>query len=74
MLINSFSGWLDLDSANIIKQELEEAFDLLELGSKPCKLDKEEFIMDLLEKKYNDEYSSLLDRQYEEFKNEGFRG
>lgn len=70
----SFSDWLDLSSTNELKDQLEEAFDLLELSNVPCKLDKDGYISELLEKKFIDSYSSAVDHAYEEFKNEGFMG
>lgn len=55
----------------IYRQELEEAFDLLELEKF---LDKEEYIDRLMVDKYNDEYSAAQEAAYEEFKTHGFKG
>lgn len=74
MLNDSLSDWLDLPSTNELREQLEEAFDLLELSNVPCKLDKDGYISELLEKKFTDSYSSAIEYAYEEFKNEGFRG
>ena len=71
MLELSLSDYLDLDSSMIYKQELEEAFDLLELEKL---LDKEEYIDRLMVDNYNDEYSAAQEAAYEEFKTHGFKG
>ena len=78
MLELSLSDYLDLDSSMIYKQELKEAFDLLELGrficSRGCFNNKEEYIDRLMVDKYNDEYSVAREAAYEEFKTHGFKG
>ena len=71
MLELSLSDYLDLDSSMIYRQELEEAFDLLELEKF---LDKEEYIDRLMVDNYNDEYSAAQEAAYEEFKTHGFKG
>lgn len=67
----SFSDYLDLDSTEVFRQELEDAFDLMKLDKHFA---KEEYIFELLEQKYADEYSRNLEAAYEEFKCHGFKG
>lgn len=61
----SLSDYLDLDSTLKYQAELEDAFDLLELS---CQFDKEEFIYEKLEAKYNSSFEDAQEIAYEEFK------
>lgn len=64
----SLSDYLDLDSTLKYQAELEDAFDLLELS---CQFDKEEFIYEKLEDKYNSSFEDVQEMAYEEFKERG---
>lgn len=66
----SLSDYLDLDSTLKYQAELEEAFDLLELESYLF-IDKDEFIYEKLEAKYNSSFEDAQERAYEEFKERG---
>ena len=64
----SFSDFLERDSTEKLREELEDAYYLLDQHNGLRALDLEEFVHEYLEEEYDSELSDYCDNQYQQYR------